>query len=240
MKQRGKFALSRECSSRKNAPVFFLFSSLLHFSSGSTMYGVYIRLRARAKRANFLKKRALFSSCLATQKSSNRKKTGRNRTPGSLAQKKTCGLASWFRTFRAVPKTKNACVWCYAEVSKKWKVNGNKALKNFFGSPERSSEKFALCLILYFVCMRRFFYWLCVTFKGHLVRVFKKKNHLFFLPFFFLHFFLLFLSFFFFFSLFLLFFFKMCGLASSFRSLLGDEKIEILRDFRSFVMDEKI
>ena len=32
------FALSRECSTLKNAPVFFLFSSLLHFSSGSTMY----------------------------------------------------------------------------------------------------------------------------------------------------------------------------------------------------------
>ena len=31
-------------------------------------------------------KRALFSSCLATQKSPNRKKTGRNRSPGSLAQ----------------------------------------------------------------------------------------------------------------------------------------------------------
>ena len=39
-------------------------------------------------------------------------------------------------------------------------MNGNKALKNFFRVTERSSEKFALCLILYFVCMRRFFYWL--------------------------------------------------------------------------------
>ena len=38
MNQIENFALSRECSSRKNAPVFFLFSSLLHFSSGSTMY----------------------------------------------------------------------------------------------------------------------------------------------------------------------------------------------------------
>ena len=42
------FALSRECSSPKNAPVFFLFSSLLHFSSGSTMY---------IGRANFFEKR---------------------------------------------------------------------------------------------------------------------------------------------------------------------------------------
>ena len=50
MNQIENFALSRECSSRKNAPVFFLFSSLLHFSSGSTMY-IGRTLRARAKRA---------------------------------------------------------------------------------------------------------------------------------------------------------------------------------------------
>ena len=55
MNQIENFALSRECSTLKNAPVFFLFSSLLHFSSGSTMY-IGRTLRARAKRANFFEK----------------------------------------------------------------------------------------------------------------------------------------------------------------------------------------
>ena len=56
MNQIENFALSRECSTLKNAPVFFLFSSLLHFSSGSTMY-IGRTLRARAKRANIFEKR---------------------------------------------------------------------------------------------------------------------------------------------------------------------------------------
>ena len=77
---------------------------------------------------------------------------------------RACGLAkkraAWlpdFALFAQFPKRKNVRPGFLAEVSKKWKVNGNKALKKFFGSPVRSSEKFALCLILYFVCMRRFF-----------------------------------------------------------------------------------
>ena len=109
----------------------------------------------------------------------------------SFPSKKSCGLASWFRTFRRAPKTKKR-----ERIRTGWGVqkceNLSKSFaKKFFPVAGTVLRIITQCLFPYFVFLKHFLTDYASLFEGHLVRVFK-KNPPFFLPFFFLLFSLLF------------------------------------------------
>ena len=108
---------------------------------------------------------------------------------------KTCGLASWFRSFRAAPKTKKR-----AYIIGGWGVQKLKTppkfFPNFFFRVERTVlTSHTYCMLTYLSVLETFFTVYASLFKGNLVPFSKKIlffSSSFFLPLFFLSFFLFF------------------------------------------------
>ena len=105
----------------------------------------------------------------------------------SFPSKKSCGLASWFRTFRRAPKTKKR-----ERIRTGWGVqkceNLSKSFaKKFFPVAGTVLRIITQCLFPYFVFLKHFLTDYASLFEGHLVRVVKKIIPFFFLSFFFFY-----------------------------------------------------